>query len=257
MPESLSVVIPVYNSEQTLDEIFNRLSRAVPLLSEYYEMIFVDDGSKDHSFEKLKELHQKDQRVKLIQLTGNFGQQHALMCGLNYACGDLIITMDDDLQHPPEEIEKLLCKIRTGYDVVYGIPKFKEHDKHRNAGSAFVNLVFSLLFLKPPGIRIGSFRVLKKGLVQKIIQEKRPFVYVSALTFQHTRKVANVLVNHDRRKYGISNYSLTKLLVVFLNIIICFLYQFFRFSMCKKPQYEIRDQIMGENDENFNTGRRS
>ncbi|MEL7564133.1 MAG: glycosyltransferase family 2 protein [Dehalobacterium sp.] len=241
MPESLSVVIPVYNSEKTLEEIFNRLSRVLPRLCPYYELIFVDDGSKDKSFDKLKELHQKDQRVKGIQLTQNFGQQHALMCGLNYTQGDLVITMDDDLQHPPEEIGKLVTKIRMGYDVVYGIPKFKNHHKHRNASSELVNLVFSLLFFKPLGIRIGSFRILKKSIVKRIILEKRPFVYVSALTFQHTRNVANVLVNHEGRKYGSSNYNLIKLMAVFLNIIICFSYQFFHFSIFKKSQYEIRE----------------
>src|SRR5208337_4185438 len=121
--KGITVVIPVYNSESTLESLHERLCIIAEKIRVDYEIIVIDDGSKDNSWKKLCYLAEKDQHVKIIQLIRNFGQHNALLAGIRAACHDVIITMDDDLQNPPEEIPKLLNKLNEGYDVVYGKPE--------------------------------------------------------------------------------------------------------------------------------------
>ena len=122
-----SVVIPVFNEEQNLEHLHIRLTRVMKSLKETYEVIFVDDGSKDSSFQILKGLHEKDNRVKVIRFTRNFGQPIALTAGLDHSKGEYVITMDADLQDQPEEIPKLINKLSEGYDIVYGYRKKRGH----------------------------------------------------------------------------------------------------------------------------------
>src|SRR3989344_6135073 len=115
-----SVVIPVYNSEKSLFELYKRITKVMQKQNKSYEIIFIDDCSLDESWKILQNLHKKDKRVKVIQLTKNFGQHNAIICGFSFTKGNYVITMDDDLQHPPEEIPSLIKKINEGYSVVYG-----------------------------------------------------------------------------------------------------------------------------------------
>lgn len=131
-----SVVVPVYNSEHTLTELYTRLEKVFrETVQEPFELILVDDGSKDRSYQIMEELRQKDSRVKIIQMARNFGQHPALLCGFSHAEGDFIITMDDDLQHPPEEIPKLINTIKERDDVDVIIASYEEESTDRSAGS--------------------------------------------------------------------------------------------------------------------------
>lgn len=239
---SISVVIPVYNSSDSLEELYERLLHILKRICQRYEIIMVDDGSRDDSFKKILQLHSKDRRVKAISLAGNFGQQNALLCGFHYATGEYIITLDDDLQHLPEEIEKLLLTLDKGYDAVFGIPTVKQHSFYRRIGSKLTNHLFNRITAKLEGIKISSFRAFKRNLLEKIISEKTSFVYISAIIFKYTDNVGNVIVEHDSRKYGKSNYHFFKLLTLFLKLYIYYskssLLKVFTSS---RPQYEIKD----------------
>ncbi|HWQ31141.1 MAG TPA: glycosyltransferase family 2 protein [Negativicutes bacterium] len=242
---SVSVIIPVYNSESSLRELYERLESVLKSIADEYEIIMVDDGSRDNSYGEMKRLYQKGGALRIIGLEGNFGQQNAIMCGLRHAAGDYIVTMDDDLQNPPVEIPKLLEGLASGYDVVYGIPAERKQYGLRNAGTILTDLFFTLVCRKPWNVRVGSFRAMKRGLAGKIIDEGRPFVYITAITLKHTRNIGNVEVMHEERKYGSSNYSFRKLVSLFWRLaanysgLACLLH-----FDSSTPQYVIRD--MGE-----------
>jgi undecaprenyl-phosphate 4-deoxy-4-formamido-L-arabinose transferase len=213
-------------------------------MTENYEIILVDDGSTDESIQQVKEALANDKAIKLISLEGNFGQQNAIMCGLRYAKGDYVITMDDDLQNPPEEIEKLMLELKKGYDVVYGIPRVKQHSGTRNLGSFIANLLFDVVCSKPKGVRVSSFRVLKRSVVESVICEKTSFVYISAATLKYTKNIGNVAVQHEVRKHGSSNYNMVKLLKLFYNIYINYSSVSSIFVQNSKPQYVIKEMIL-------------
>ena len=236
----ISIVVPVYNSRGTLEILYNRLRKTLETLLLDFEIILVDDGSRDDSFSKMMELHDNDQRVKLIQLKRNYGQQNALMCGLRYVTGDYTVILDDDLQNPPEEIVKLWLKILEGYEVVYGLPtEAKKIQGYRYWGGVLRDLLFDLMINKPSKIKVSSFRILKKDLVQKIIKDQTSFVYISAITFKHRVKAANIEVAYDKRGFGQSNYSMLKLSRLYLKILLNYGSGFSRFARTSEPQYEI------------------
>lgn len=220
MYRSISVVVPVYNSESSIGELCHRLINVLTPIAYEFEIILVDDGSKDNSFGEMCRLHTEDSTVKIICLEGNFGQQNAIMCGLRHATGDYVITIDDDLQHPPEEISKLLEKLEEGFDVVYGIPAVKKQPVIRNFGAAMTDLFFNIICSKPKAVKVGSFRGLKRHVVENILKDYSSFVYITAITLKHTKNIGNVTVKHEDRKYGSSNYSLYKLIKLFCKLFI-------------------------------------
>ena len=132
---NLSVVVPVYRAEQSLPLLVERLQTVLPTLAEAFELILVNDGSPDRSWDTVEDLASTHDWVRGIDLMRNFGQHNALLCGIRAARYEIVVTMDDDLQHPPEEIHKLLEKLQEGCDVVYGIPEKKEQGLWRNLGS--------------------------------------------------------------------------------------------------------------------------
>lgn len=243
MYSSISVVIPVYNSRNSLEELYIKLSLVLQKLTNNYEIILVDDGSTDESYEKMKVLRQGDSKVKVIQLDGNFGQQNAIICGFHHATGDYILNLDDDLQHPPEEIAKLITKLDEGYDIVYGIPLLKQHSFYRNLGSKMTNYLFDKLLSKPVNVKISSFRVIKKSLIDELIKNNSSFVYISAIIFKHTDKVGNIYVKHNSRKHGKSNYNFKKLLKLFIKLYIYYSPSTFlkRFTS-SRAQFVIKDK---------------
>lgn len=220
MYRSVSVVIPVYNSESSIGELYYRLEKVLDCIADEYEIIMVDDGSQDNSFKEMSRLHSNKRAPEIICLEGNFGQQNAIMCGLRHATGDYVITIDDDLQNPPEEIPKLLEKLDTGFDVVYGIPAVRKQPCVRNLGTVMTDLFFSIICSKPGNVRVGSFRALKRNIVEKIINDHRSFVYITAITLGYTRNIGNVEVFYEARKYGSSNYSFYKLVRLFCKLVI-------------------------------------
>lgn len=214
----ISVVIPVYRSENTLNSLYERLTAVLTRQGLSYELIFVEDGSPDNAWTVLKELARADsQHVVVIRLMRNYGQHNALMCGFRYARGDIVVTMDDDLQNPPEEISKLLQHFADGdYDLVYGRYEEKRHHNGRNLGSSVVNAFFRLVFRSH--VTVTSFRAIRRELVAAILPYNLNFTFVDGLLAWNTQRVGNVVVEHHARQNGRSGYSLGKLLTLALNL---------------------------------------
>jgi len=241
MQERISVVVPVYNSENSLDKFYLILSKELKKTCDDYEIIMVDDGSLDNSYETMKKLHIMDSRVKIIKLDGNFGQQNALMCGFHYSTGEYVVTMDDDLQHPPEEIYNLKKKIDEGYDVVYGIPIIKQHSVYRKMGSKMTDYLFNKICSKPNNIKISSFRIIRKNIVNEIIKDKTSFVYISAIIFKNTTNISNVEVKHNIRKYGKSNYNFYKLFKLYVKLYLYYSnHKIFKILTSSREQFKIK-----------------
>lgn len=239
--EKISVVVPVYNSQGTLEVLCRRLKETFKRLDLEYEIILVDDCSKDNSFSKMVEIHGRDPAVKIMQLKRNVGQQNALMCGLHHVTGTYAVIMDDDLQNPPEEIAKLWSKIQEGYDIVYGLPplNIKKEQGYRYWGGILRDRLFNLMINKPPQIKVSTFRILHRDLVNKIIKDQTSFVYISAIIFKHKVMAANIEVEHHKRAVGRSNYNMLHLARLYLKILLNYGPCFSRLARTSRPQYEI------------------
>lgn len=218
MPVDISVVIPVYNSAQYLPELVGRLMCVLDVETPRFEIIFVDDGSTDGSWDVLSELWVRyPAHVLAIQLMRNYGQHNALMCGFRQARGQYIVTMDDDLQNPPEEIPKLLSTIRTTCaDLVYGMYKKKKHAAWRNVGSALVRGFYKMV-LKVP-IEPTSFRIIKSKLLKSILSYNKNFTYIDGLLTWNTQRIEATVVEHHTRVNGSSGYSVSRLVGLALNL---------------------------------------
>ena len=215
-----SVVVPVYNSEDSLYELCQRISQVFNGIGRTYEIILVDDSSADNSWQIMKELKKKDKNIKIIQLMKNFGQHNAVICGFHHVTGKYVITIDDDLQNPPEEIPKLINKIKEGFDVVIGAQEVKQDSIFKNLGSFFIRYLNTKIFNKPKDLKLSSFRIITRAVVDEIKILKTPYPYISGMILSLTRNLANVTVKHDKRKYGSSTYNITKLIKLAFNLII-------------------------------------
>lgn len=214
-----SVVIPVFNSEASLGELYERLVKVMDAAGYPFECIFVDDGSQDASWETLKKLKEKNPSVVVaIRLAKNFGQHSATFCGFNFAKGEYIITIDDDLQCPPEEIPKLIRRMNeTDAELVYGIFDKKQHSWFRNYGSRNFKRVSALLGRAKEG---SSFRLISSNIIQKIIIHQQNFVFIDEILHWYTDYVSMVIVEHHPRKYKRSMYSPRKIWILLANIMI-------------------------------------
>lgn len=212
----LSIVIPVFQSEHTLSILLSRLLSSLKQTKSSYEIIFVDDGSSDNSWEVLMGLHRKFNEIILIKMTKNFGQHNALMCGFAHANGKYIITLDDDLQNPPEEIYKLILKINQGYDIVYGNYMTKRHPILRNFGSSLIQFIYKKTF--NINSNLTSFRIIRSVIVKNLLSYTGNYIFIDGLIAWQTDNIGYIPVRHDVRKKGKSNYSLTKLLILSLNM---------------------------------------
>lgn len=213
----LSIVIPVYESMYTLEELYLRLTKSCVQLSKPYEIIFIDDGSSDNSWNVLSKIYEQDKYVRIFRFSRNFGQHNSIMCGLIKSHGKFIITLDDDLQNPPEEIHKLLPKINEGYDVVYGEYISKRHAFFRNVGSNLVQFVYQKVFQVKGNLT--SFRIIRDDIAHKICSYKRNYTFIDGLLAWQTKNIGYVIVRHDTRKSGKSNYNLAKLFILTLNMV--------------------------------------
>lgn len=201
-----SIIIPVYNSQESLRELSERLMKTFEALSGDYELIFVDDFSKDSSWNTLEKLKGEfKDNIKLIRLAKNYGQHNAIFCGLRFAKGNYCITIDDDLQFAPEDSVQLLEKLKeSSSDVVYGVVK-GEHSKARTMGSKAWKFGSKKI---DNGFGQGSsFRVITKPVVQKIITHPNSVIFLDEIIQWHTHHIEFTTVNHYPRKYGSSNYS--------------------------------------------------
>jgi undecaprenyl-phosphate 4-deoxy-4-formamido-L-arabinose transferase len=209
--ESLSVVVPAYNSELSLPLLSERLRPVLENIAGRYELILVNDGSRDRSWEVIQDLAQKHGWIRGFQMMRNYGQHNALLCGIRAATGSVVITMDDDLQHPPEEIPKLLDKLDEGFDVVYGIPEKLPHSLLRNMLSRGIKRSLS----RAMGIRnirdISAFRAFRTDLRRAFACYQSPNLLLDVLLSWGTTRFTAVAVRHDPRPIGRSNYTFAKL----------------------------------------------
>jgi dolichol-phosphate mannosyltransferase/undecaprenyl-phosphate 4-deoxy-4-formamido-L-arabinose transferase len=217
----ISVVIPVYRSAESLGELYSRLSAALDALTNSWEIVFVNDCSPDASWEKLKALSANDSRVVAVNLMRNFGQQNALMCGFSYSRGDYVVTMDDDLQHPPEEIAKLHAEIVKGEaDVVVGSYRNKQHNAFRKFGTLLAKRLANYTLGIPTDFDLTSFRIVRRQIVQEAVKFNTGRPRVGLILFSITTNIVNVETEHHARMHGRSGYTLPRLLGDFVDSIL-------------------------------------
>lgn len=218
-----SIIVPVYNSEKSLWELCERVTNVFEkTIKEDFEIILVNDASKDNSWLIMKDLYQKNNNIKIIDLIKNSGQHPAMMCGLNNFHGDYVILMDDDLQHLPEEIPKLVTHIMNNpdIDVVIGTFTEKKHSFVRNFGSRSMHVIGKKIFNIEANIRFTNFRIMRANIAQAIASIHISKPRIGYLILDTTRNISSIIVKHDERKYGKSGYAFVRLVKDFiLNII--------------------------------------
>ena len=216
---TLSVVIPVYNGALSLRELTAELEKVLPTLASKYEVIFVNDGSRDHSWQVIEELVADYDWVRGFDFMRNYGQHNALLCGIRQAQYDICATMDDDLEHPPDQLEILLNKLDEGFDVVYGAPEAQQHSFLRNLASEMTKLALQKSMGVDVARRVSAFRVFRAKVRNAFLNYGGSFVSVDVLLTWGTTRFAALTVRHAHRKYGTSNYTLQKLITHALNMI--------------------------------------
>lgn len=215
----ISFVIPCYNSELFVEKTVEELIETIKskLVQYESEIILINDSSKDKTFEKIESLSQIHKNITAIDLSKNFGQHSAIMAGLSQTTGDIIVCLDDDGQTPPNEAVKLINALDEETDVAYAKYKNKKHNKFRNIGSKINDYMAESLLNKPKDLFISSFFAMKKYVKDEILEYKNPYPYMEGLVLRATNKIKNVEVNHSERKVGKSNYTLKKLLKLWVN----------------------------------------
>ena len=204
---SLSVVIPVYNSELILPALVKRLEPALNSLAGQYEAVFVNDGSRDQSWKVIQDLARSHPWIRGINLMRNYGQHNALLCGIRAARFDLLVTMDDDLQHPPEEIHKLVAKLDEGFEVVYGFPEHERHGWLRDIASVMTKLALQRSMGAETARHVSAFRAFQTQARDAFADYHSPFVSIDVVLTWATTRFAAIQVRHDPRQTGISNYT--------------------------------------------------
>lgn len=220
MKSKISVVIPCFNAEKTLAELVHRIT--ITLDGSLHEIILINDASTDKTWPAIRELVSKQNTVKGINLMKNFGQHAAILCGLNYVSGDIIVTMDDDLQHPPEEISKLVHFLESDLnaDAVLGIPVDPKKSLIKRLGSNFFNRISTKILNKPRDLKLSSFRALRRNLVDEIKTNQTTNPAFGSLLLHYTRSVKSVEVQHTKRNFGSSGYGMGKSISLFLNAVL-------------------------------------
>lgn len=219
MNQTLSIIIPIYNSQETLPDLLPRIQATLEALNTAYEIILVNDGSRDRSWDVICDLATQYRAVRGINLMRNYGQHNALLCGIRAARFDMIVTMDDDLQHPPEEIPKLLDKLAEGYDVVYGTPQQEQHGLWRDFASQITKFALQNAMGADIARNISAFRAFRTQLREAFANYHGSFVSIDVLLTWGTTRFAALPVRHEPRLKGISNYTMRKLILHALNMI--------------------------------------
>jgi len=209
---SISVVTPVYNGEASIAELCQRLGEVLPRVATQYEIILVNDDSRDRSWERISQLCSRSSNVRGLNLMRNYGQHNALLCGIRAAQYDVIVTMDDDLQHPPEEVPRLLQQLEQGFDVVYGTPKVKQHGFLRVLASRITRLALSMAIGRELAKNVSAFRVFRTRLRGAFAEYQSPFVSIDVLLTWATTRIGAITVGFEPRRSGASTYTFKRLL---------------------------------------------
>jgi len=215
----VSVIIPILNEEKNMNELCSRLIKALDEVDKIYEIIFVDDGSIDESFELLKRVAGHNEKVKVIRLARNFGQTAAMSAGINASKGDILISMDGDLQNDPADIKSLLAKIDEGYDVVSGWRKRRQDNLSRRLPSRIANRMISMV----SGVRLHdygcSLKAYKRGIIKEIKLYGEMHRFIPIYASWHGAKIAEIPVRHHARRFGKSKYGMGRTAKVILDLI--------------------------------------
>lgn len=208
----VTVLIPVLNEEETLKELQNRLQDTLDKTGETYEIIYINDGSTDSTPRILEGFHDRDRRVKVIEFNRNYGQHMALFAGFEASQGEIVVTIDADLQNPPEEIPKLIAKIREGYQVVGGYRKNRKDSVFRKLPSYLMNRITSKLL----GVKLRDYGCMLRAYHREIVDSmnmcSESSSYIPALGNLFAKRITEVEVDHAERTRGVSKYGLFKLL---------------------------------------------
>lgn len=215
----ISVVIPAYKSSATLPDLVAELHRCVQPLVDGFEIVIVDDGSGDGTWETIEELARNDSSVRGLQLLRNYGQHNALLAGIRDARQPLVLTMDDDLQHPPSEVVKLLEALQPDVDLVYGRPEQERQSAARNAASRVGKWAMATSLGPDVYPRSGAFRLFRRQLVAASSEVHDPSLSIDVLLSWATNRIVDVPVEHQDRTVGRSGYSLTRLIKHMANMV--------------------------------------
>lgn len=213
----LSIVIPCYNSEKMISQVVERIIQTISEKQEYdYEIILVNDGSKDQTWEVIQRLAKENLKIKAINFAKNFGQHSAMMAGYRKATGELIVGMDDDGENRPEELFKLIKKLEEGYDCVCA-----EYESHtsafRSLGTRINNWMACYMLDKPKNLTLTSYYVVKRFVIEQAIKYEHSYPYIAGLFLQASSNWGTVKLERSERLQGKSGYSLSKLLALWIN----------------------------------------
>ena len=210
--QTVSVVIPVYRAEQTLLDIYRQLSAEMSKLTSVYEIIFVEDGGGDGSWQIIAGLASTDHRVRGIRMSRNYGQHNALLCGIRAAKHSIILTMDDDLQHPVSEIAPMLAALKPECDVVYGAPQEEQHGLLRDLASRLTKMALTSAMGAETARNVSAFRVFRTRLREGFQEYRSPSVSIDVLLAWTTTRFTAIKVRHAPRAKGVSGYTTSKLI---------------------------------------------
>jgi glycosyltransferase involved in cell wall biosynthesis len=216
---SVSVVVPVYNSAATLRQLVSRLTTVLGSAAAAYEIILVDDGSRDDSPGVARALQSEFAAVRSLRLLRNYGQHNAILCGLRHAQYSVVVTLDDDLQHPPEEIPILLTTLGDRYDVVYGTAQQEQHGLLRDLASRLTKIVMRQVMGVESARKVSGFRAFRLVLRNALDEFHGPFVNIDVMLTWATTKIEGIPVRHERRRVGKSNYTFRWLMKHTLNML--------------------------------------
>ena len=218
----LSFVIPVYNGAARVGRLVERIHEVAAGMS--FEVVLVNDGSTDDSERVCAELaRQRSHSVTFVHLSRNFGEHNAVLAGLNQTCGRFVAVLDDDGQNPPEEVLRMLQELKQrNFDVVYGHYLEKKHSWLRNLGSRLNDRMATLMLHKPRELYLSSFKVMNRFTVTEIVKYRGAFPYIDGLIYRTTRNLGQIPVEHRVSEVGSSRYTLTKLVRLWLNMVLNF-----------------------------------
>lgn len=216
---TFSIVVPVYNEQESVLPLYGKIREACNALGKHYEIVFVDDGSRDRTFDVLEEIHRQDPQVKVVRFRKNYGQTAAMAAGFQYAKGDVIISMDGDLQNDPADIPRLLAKCEEGYDVVCGWRR----DRQDNALTRTIpSVAANWLISKICGVRIHdsgcSLKAYKASVIKKVALYGEMHRFIPAMALLVGARIGEVVVRHHPRRFGQTKYGLSRIWKVFLDL---------------------------------------
>jgi glycosyltransferase involved in cell wall biosynthesis len=216
---TVSIVVPVYRAEQTLPELYCQLAATMAEITPVFEIIFVEDGGDDGSWSIVAGLALADHRVRGIRMSRNYGQHNALLCGIRGARHDIILTMDDDLQHPVSEIAPMLAALKPEYDVVYGAPQTEQHGFLRNVVSRLTKIALTSVMGAETARNVSAFRAFRTRLREGFQDYRSPYVSIDVLLTWTTSRFTAIQVRHVPRTAGASGYTVIKLIRHALNLV--------------------------------------